>query len=96
LSTPIRPASAGVCGDGELRVVRAPARTQKNFSTYRKPALNKGFFAAADLFARVRRCAAWRALDRAANMAWRGNARLIGVSGVNPFFRRFAVFFISL
>jgi hypothetical protein len=29
--------------------------------------------------------------------AWcRGNARAIGVSGVNPFFRRFAVFFISL
>jgi len=48
------------------------------------------------LFARVRRRAAWRALDRAANMSWRGNARLIGVSGVNPFFRRFAVFFISL
>jgi hypothetical protein len=45
---------------------------------------------------RARGHVARRALQLAANTSWRGSARLIGVSVVNPFFTRFAVFFISL
>jgi hypothetical protein len=71
-------------------------RVREKFSTCKKPAWNKHFFAVAVRVESTPRCAGARMVHVAQSASRHRNARSIGVSGVNLFFRRFAVFFISL